>query len=184
MTKKVVNLNRTNSQSPGLRRSSSKSGFSMAGSHDYSEEGKRTTLHFIMLDGKKETIELDRRPRTYWDLQEVIVKKKPHSRKMFAIRNEKKHLVTSKNYVPQDILYIQEFITSLNMKNHPLEECRWEFYKYHAKPEKFHDKMEERLLIKKAAELEAKLAREEEEKANAEFLKNKEKDVNEDLKDV
>ena len=150
----------------------------------YSEEGKRTKLHFIFLDGKKECIELEKRPKTYWDLQQVIITKKPGCKKMFSIRNEKKQFVTSSNYTPQDVLYINEFITSINMKNHPLEEIRWEFYKYHAKPKVFHDAMAERQEIKEAAELEAKLAREEEERLNAEFLKHKDKDINADLEDL
>jgi hypothetical protein len=182
--KKVLNAKKASSQSPTRTRiASGKSGFSMAGAHDYNEEGKRTTLHFIFLDGKKESILLDKRPLTYWDLQQVIITKKPNCKKMFSIRNDKKQFVTSKNYTPQDELYIREFVTSLNMKNHPLEEIRWEFYKYHAKPAVFHDAMEERLLVKQAADLEAKLAREEEERLNAEFLKHKDKDINEDLKE-
>jgi uncharacterized small protein (DUF1192 family) len=103
---------------------------------------------------------------------------------MFSIRNEKKQFITAENYKPQDVLYVTEFVTSINMKNHPLEDIRWEFYRYHGKPAVFHDAMEERLQAKAAAELEARLAREEEERLNAEFLKNKDKDINDDLNDL
>mmetsp|Transcript_14255 Transcript_14255/g.23597 ORF Transcript_14255/g.23597 Transcript_14255/m.23597 type:complete len:243 (-) Transcript_14255:33-761(-) len=187
VAKQVSNLKKATSPSPTRQRGSNasgKSGFSMSGTADYSEEGKRTTLYFIFLDGKKETIELERRPRTYWDLQQVIITKKRKCKNMFAIRNDKKQFVTAANYKPQDVLHVTEFVTSLNMKNHPLEEIRWEFYKYHGKPAQFHDKMEERLQAKAAAKEEARLKREEEERINAEFLKNKDKDINEDLNDM
>lgn len=184
----ISNLKKATSPSPTRERggsnASGKSGFSIAGASDYSEEGKRTTLFFIFLGGKKETIELEKRPRTYWDLQQVIITKKPNCKNMFSIRNEKKQFITAENYKPQDVLYVTEFVTSINMKNHPLEDIRWEFYRYHGKPAVFHDAMEERLQAKAAAELEARLAREEEERLNAEFLKNKDKDINDDLNDL
>ena len=189
--RKVANvksaINGSSSPPPSRSRGSNasgKSGFSMTGTQDYNEEGKRTTLHFIFLDGKKESILLDKRPLTYWDLQQVIITKRPNCKKMFSIRDDKKRFVTSDKYAPQDVLYVTEFVTPINMKNHALEEIRWEFYQYHGKPATFHDAMEERLQAKEAADQEARLAREEEERQNAEFLKHKDMDINEDLKDL
>jgi hypothetical protein len=129
-----------------------------------------TDLYIHFLDESMKQLRFAKGPKTFWELQEILAKNFPGSKKYFSVLSEHKEFITSENFTPSKKFIIRECFSLVASSRYPLVPVKWDYRTYHAKPESYVDYEEERLKARQERELKLLKDKQEEERLAAEFL--------------
>ena len=122
-----------------------------------------TFLNFIMLDGSRRSLQLDR-ITTYMEVQTEIARVNPKGKKMFiVVHPETKERISSDNFKEGPEFNIVETFLAKIPKFYPRLKTKWDFLQYHGAPADWVDPV----IARRLAE-EARIKREAEEKRKEE----------------
>lgn len=99
----------------------------------------KSQIHLILQDEEVRVVPLMIMPESYYELQTVIAKYLPRTRRIVIVRDAEKLILTNKNFHPSIIYYVSEIHTSNVPEFIPVQTVHWDFTTYHAKPPSWHD---------------------------------------------
>ena len=119
----------------------------------------KANLHFLSRNSVKRIVPLMEIPTSYYELQIEIARYMPRCKEMVIVRNSDKQIVTSKNFQPSPVYYVNEIHTNTTPEHIPVQNLKWEFESYHGKPSDWVDLSQLRVAVtdeeKSAREIEA-----------------------------